>query len=282
MNDELLLHPLFRQAVALFILFAGLAIGSFLNVCIYRIPLGRSIIWPASACPGCGRPIAWYENIPVLSWLALRGRCRGCRVPISVQYPLVEMLTGLLFLLAYLSWGLSIDLPFILAYFCLLIVIAGIDIKAQIVPHVLTIPGILLGLLYGYLAPQRMILEAVAGLLLGGGSLLLVIVLFYIVTKKIGMGGGDVMILAMIGAYLGPVKLPPVLFIASVGGIAFFILMRLVFKRRRIADTITTDDIKGTESDLERVIYFGPFLAIGGIVMLFADRFSWIHLMAWW
>lgn len=282
MNDELLLHPLFRQAVAVFILFSGLSVGSFLNVCIYRIPLGRSIIWPASACPACDRPIRWYENIPVFSWLALRGRCRGCRAPISVQYPLVEMLTGFLFLLAYLSWGLSIDLPFILVYFCLLIVIAGIDIKAQIVPYVLTVPGMLLGLLYGYLAPERMLLEAVAGLLLGGGSLLLVIVLFYIVTKKIGMGGGDVMILAMIGAYLGPAKLPPVLFIASAGGILFYLLMRLVFKRRRIAGTITTEDIKGTESDLDRVIYFGPFLALGGVAMLFADRFSWIHLIAWW
>jgi leader peptidase (prepilin peptidase)/N-methyltransferase len=215
-----------------------------------------------------------------MSWLVLRGRCSGCKAPISIQYPLVELLTGFIFMMAYIEWNLSLDLLFILIYLALLIIIAGIDIKAQIVPHVLTIPGMLLGLLYAYLSPDRDLLYAVAGLGIGAGSLLLVIVFFYLVTKKIGMGGGDVMILGMIGSYLGPTKLPPVLFIASVGGILFFVVMRLFFKRRRIAGSITTDDIHGTEGDLDRVIYFGPFLALGGAIMLFVGDDTVMRLLS--
>ncbi len=262
-------HPAFRQAFAVVFLLFGLMVGSFLNVCIYRIPRHLSIVRPRSACPACGHAIAWYENIPVISWLFLRGRCASCRAPISVQYPLVELLTGLLFLLAYLRWNLSLDLFFVLIYLALLIVIAGIDITHQIVPHTLTIPGMSLGLLYGVLAPERTFLEALSGLLLGGGALLLVIVFFYLVTKKIGMGGGDVTTLAMIGSYLGPAALAPVLFIASTSGILFFLFMRLVLRRNRIAHEISSDDIHGTEADLGRVIYFGPFLSLGGAVMIF-------------
>jgi leader peptidase (prepilin peptidase)/N-methyltransferase len=227
----------------------------------------------------CGHQIRWYENIPVLSWLALRGRCSGCKAPISIQYPLVELLTGFLFLMAYIEWNLSIDLLFILIYLALLIVIAGIDIKAQIVPHVLTIPGMALGLFYAYLSPRGDLLYALAGLGIGAGTLLLVIVAFYLVTRKIGMGGGDVMILGMIGSYLGPAKLAPVLFIASVGGILFFFVMRLFTKEPRIAGSVTVEDIKGSEKDLERVIYFGPFLALGGAVMLFVSDDTIIRLL---
>ncbi len=272
MPDLYLYHPVFRQTFAVFFFLLGMTVGSFLNVCIYRIPLGRSIVYPPSGCPLCGHAIRWYENIPVLSWLLLRGRCSGCKAPISIQYPMVELLTGFLFLMAYIEWNISLDLLFILIYLALLIIIAGIDIKAQIVPHVLTIPGMACGLLYAYLAPERDLLYAVSGLLIGGGTLLMVIVGFYLVTKKIGMGGGDVMILGMIGAYLGPAKLAPVLFIASVGGILFYLIMRVVFRRGRIANSITTDDIKGSEADLDRVIYFGPFLALGGIILLFVDE----------
>lgn len=269
MPELYLYHPAFRQTFAVFFFLLGMTVGSFLNVCIYRIPAGRSIVYPPSGCPLCGHAIRWYENIPVLSWLVLRGRCSGCKAPISIQYPLVELLTGFLFLMAYIEWNFSLDLLFVLIYLALLVVIAGIDIKAQIVPHVLTIPGMVLGLLYAYLSPQRDLLYATAGLLLGGGILLIVIVVFYLVTKKIGMGGGDVMILGMIGSYVGPAKLAPVLFIASVGGILFYLIMRVVFRRGRIANSITTDDIKGDEADLDRVIYFGPFLALGGAIMLF-------------
>ncbi len=279
MPDLYLYHPAFRQTFAVFSLLLGMTVGSFLNVCIYRIPLGRSIVYPPSGCPACGHAIRWYENIPVLSWFVLRGRCSGCKAPISIQYPMVELLTGFLFLMAYIEWNISLDLLFVLIYLALLIVIAGIDIKAQIVPHVLTIPGMLLGLLYAYLAPGHSLLYAVSGLFIGGGILLMVIVLFYLVTKKIGMGGGDVMILAMIGSYLGPAKLAPVLFIASVGGILFFLVMRLFSGKRRIAGSITADDIKGSEKDLDRVIYFGPFLALGGVVLLFVGDDTLIRLL---
>jgi len=271
MSELYLYHPVFRQTFAVFAFLLGMMVGSFLNVCIYRIPAGKSIVYPPSGCPLCGHQIRWYENIPVLSWLAPRGRCSGCKAPISIQYPLVELLTGFLFLMSYIEWNLSIDLLFILIYLALLIVIAGIDIKSQIVPHVLTIPGMVCGLIYAYLAPERSLLYAVSGLFIGGGMLLMVIVAFYLVTKKIGMGGGDVMILAMIGSYIGPTKLAPVLFIASVGGILFFFAMRLFSGKRRIAGSITADDIKGSEHDLDRVIYFGPFLAIGGAIMLFVS-----------
>jgi len=277
MSDLWLHHPAFRQAFALFFLLAGLAIGSFLNVCIYRIPRNRSLIFPGSACPACGHPIRWYENIPVFSWLFLRGRCSACRSPISVKYPLVELLTGMLFLVAYLRWNLSLDLLFVLIYLALLIVISGIDITHQIVPYSLTVPGIICGLLYGLLSPERTFLEAVAGLFLGGGGLLLVIVVFYIATKKIGMGGGDIMIFGMIGAYGGPRALVPVLFIASAGGILFFLFMRKVLGRKRIAAEITAEEIGGNESDLERTIYFGPFLALGAVMVLFAKDIEFLR-----
>lgn len=279
MPEPYLYHPLFRQTFAVFAFLFGMMVGSFLNVCIYRIPAGKSIVYPPSGCPACGHRIRWYENIPVFSWLALRGRCSGCGAPISLQYPLVELLTGFLFMMAYIQWNFSVDLPFVFIYLALLIVIAGIDIKAQIVPHVLTIPGMLLGLLYAYLAPERSLLYAVAGLFIGSGFLLIVIIVFYLVTKKIGMGGGDVMILGMIGSYVGPAKLAPVLFIASVGGILFFIAMRLFSRKRRIADSITADDIKGSEQDLDRVIYFGPFLALGGVILLFVGDDTIIRLL---
>ncbi len=184
----------------------------------------------------------------------------------------------MLFLLAYLRWNLSIDLLFVLIYVALLIVISGIDITHQIVPYRLTIPGMACGLLYAILSPERTLGEAVFGLLLGAGVLLGFIIAFYIVTKKIGMGGGDVMIMGMLGSYLGARSVVPVLFIGSASAVLFFIIMKKVLGYRRIAETLTVEDIKGTESDLERAIYFGPFLAFGGVVALFAKDIEFLRL----
>jgi len=281
MREVFSYHTVFSQGFAILTFLFGSIVGSFLNVCIYRIPRKKSLVWPPSACPSCGHMIKWYENIPVLSWVFLRGRCSTCRSPISVQYPLVELTTGFLFFLSYLKWGLSYDLPFVLCYLALLIVISGIDITHQIVPHTLTIPGVLCGLAYNWISPERSILLSFAGFCLGAGILLIAIIVFFLVTKKIGMGGGDVMLFGMIGSYLGPSSLAPVLFIASLGGISFFLIMRLS-GRRRIAETITKDDIRGDEEDLERVIYFGPFLALGGAIMLFADNNLFIQWVLGW
>ncbi len=270
--SEIIYNEQFLKISAVFFIAIGLCWGSFLNVCIYRIPIGKSIVYPPSACPSCGRMIKWYENIPVLSWLLLRGKCAGCKGKISIVYPAVEMLTGLLFLFSFMTAGYSIDLPFYLYFVSAMIVISGVDITHQIIPPSISIPGIGFGLLYGWLSPNTLFLDSLFGMLLGGGVLLLVIGVFYLVTKKIGMGGGDVALLAMIGAFLGPMKLPAVLFAASISGILFFFAMKLFFKKKIIAENISKEDLNSqNDSDLGHVIYFGPFLAFSGVCFLFID-----------
>ncbi len=269
--EELLNNEGFLRLCAVFSLIFGMVWGSFLNVCIYRIPIGKSVVFPPSACPKCSRGIKWYENIPVISYIFLRGRCAGCGIRISPVYPVVELVTGLLFLYAFVYFGLTVELPFILFFISSMIVVSGVDISCQIVPDRIVLPGMVLGLVYGALSEKISFYESLAGLLIGGGLLLTVIVVFYLVTRKIGMGGGDVKLLAMIGAFTGALKLPGVLFVASISAILFYIIAKVVFKTKRIAKDITAEEIGGTEEDLAHAIYFGPFLALAGTLFLFID-----------
>jgi len=181
----------------------GLIVGSFLNVCIHRIPRSESILFPPSHCPGCSRRIAWRDNIPVLSFLLLGGRCRFCREKISPRYPLVELLTAFFSIGIFLISSGPVEY---LAYFIFtsaLIVISFIDLQHRIVPNVISIPGIFLGFLAAFFLPRITWVDSLLGILLGGGIIYLVIAVYWLFTRKEGMGGGDLKLLAMIGAFLG-------------------------------------------------------------------------------
>ncbi len=240
----------------------GLLVGSFLNVCICRIPEGLSIVSPPSHCPGCDGPIKWYDNVPLLSYLILRGRCRRCGERISPQYPLVEALCGVLFLMVYRRFGLTRWLPVYLPFVSALLVITFIDLKHRIIPNVITLPGAVLGLgsmtLFGFLGgpagPMGVTpLGSLAGLLLGGGSLLLVAAVYEKLTGRIGMGGGDIKLLALVGSLLGP----PGVLVTVFGGSLFGLVVGAPL---------------GIASGEGRrhAVPFGPFLAFAALLYVFA------------
>lgn len=246
----------------------GLLFGSFLNVCIYRIPLKKSIVFPPSSCTKCGHKIKWYENIPVFSWLFLRGKCSGCGEKISLIYPTIELLNAFLYLWAFLKFGLSLQLVLALYFISALVVTAAIDFRTQFVYSKVIIPPIFMGILWSFFEPSMTWQESLLGIGIGAGILLLAIFLFWIVTRKIGMGLGDVYILAAIGAFTGPKMIPFILLIASLGGIIFFLIAKLVFKKKRLAENVSAADLNSKdEKDVENAIYFGPFLAFGGLLI---------------
>jgi leader peptidase (prepilin peptidase) / N-methyltransferase len=196
----------------------GAIVGSFLNVCIYRLPLGRSVVWPGSACAACGRSLSWLENIPIVSYLALRGRCRSCRSAISGRYPIVEALTALMFAAGWWYHGPGLLLVSRLIFGCALIVLFAIDLEHYILPNVITLPGIVVGFLLSALTGEPGWLSSLIGIVAGGGFLWLTIEVWYLVRKVEGMGFGDVKMMAMIGAFLGWQLTLVTLVIASLAG----------------------------------------------------------------
>lgn len=230
----------------------GALMGSFLNVCIFRLPKEESIIWPGSHCPQCKKPIEFYDNIPLVSYLLLRGRCRYCHGLISLQYPLIEGITAFSSLILFMKFGPSLSYLIYFAFVAALIVITVIDLYHQIIPDVISLPGIGAGLLASLIIPQITFLNSLLGVLLGGGSLFLVATLYQWLFKREGMGGGDVKLLAMIGAFLGwkAVLLTTLLgsLIGSITGI-----MIMVSKGK----------------DFKYAIPFGPFLSLGAVIALF-------------
>ncbi len=239
----------------IFVFLLGTCIGSFLNVCIFRIPMGKSVAFPPSSCMNCGHKISWWENIPILSYIILRARCRKCSSPISIQYPFVEFLTGGLASLLFQKFGLT---PQFFIYFFFvgsLIVIAFIDLEHQIIPDIISLPGIAAGLVASLFIPEVSIVDSAAGIFLGGGTLLAVAWGYYLLTKREGMGGGDVKLLAMIGAFLGWKSIPVVIFLsAAAGSIIGLAIVALNRGNRRSA------------------IPYGPFLAAGAVAYLFAGE----------
>jgi leader peptidase (prepilin peptidase)/N-methyltransferase len=180
----------------------GLAIGSFLNVVIYRLPLGQSLLTPPSTCPSCRTRLRAIDNVPVLSWLALGGKCHHCKAPISPQYPLVEFVTGVLFLL--ITWVTPMG-PLLAARLILVVILItlfGIDLHHQILPNTITLPGIAIGFLFSLAGPPGWI-DSLLGILLGAGILYGIAAAYYAVRREEGLGMGDVKMLAMIGAFLG-------------------------------------------------------------------------------
>ncbi len=231
---------------------AGLCIGSFLNVVIARLPAGRSIARPASACPHCGTAIAWYDNLPVLSYLLLGARCRACRTAISWRYPTVEITAALLFALAYLRFGPSFRLAAALVLVSMLIAITGIDLDHQIIPDALSLPGVALGLIASFGSGGIGWKESALGVLVGGGVFVVIIAASSLVLGQPGMGVGDVKLGAMLGAFLGwELALLSILLSVLVGG--------------TLAAGLMATGRKGRKDPVP----FGPFLALGGVVSLF-------------
>ncbi|CAH2030695.1 prepilin peptidase [Trichlorobacter ammonificans] len=249
-------------AVAAFVL--GAVTGSFLNVCIYRMPLEQSVVSPGSRCMACGTPVRWFDNIPILSWVLLRGRCRSCAAPFSIRYPLVELLTGLLCLLLFRKFGLTLSFAVLFLLCASLLVVTFIDFDHQIIPDEITLPGIAIGLLCSFILPEPSWRSSLLGILVGWGSLALVFYGYLWLTGREGMGGGDAKLLAMIGAFLGLKAIPFVIFVSSlVGSLVGLSLMALQGRDRHLA------------------IPFGPYLVAGAILYLFfgPQLISWyLHL----
>ena len=180
----------------------GLTVGSFLNVCIHRIPREQSLMFPPSRCPGCEHRLSWFENIPVLSYAVLGGRCRKCRTRISIRYPLVELATMALFIVHGEVFGWSALLVPRLLFACAMVVLFAIDLEHHLLPNVITLPGIAIGLISSAVLPPGLV-DALIGAAIGGGVLWLIGEAYYRYSGHEGMGGGDVKMLAMIGAFLG-------------------------------------------------------------------------------
>jgi leader peptidase (prepilin peptidase)/N-methyltransferase len=223
----------------------GALIGSFLNVCIHRLPRGASIVWPASACPTCGRGLSWFENVPILSYAFLRGRCRTCRAPISARYPIVEALTAVMFGLAWWYYGPGPLLASRLIFGCALIVLFAIDLEHQLLPNIITIPGIAIGFLLSVINPPGW-KSSLIGIVLGGGVLFLIAEGYYRIRHEEGLGMGDVKMLAMIGAFLGWQLTLLSLMIASVAGTIIGLAL-----------------IASGRGTMKYALPFGTFLSIG-------------------
>jgi len=226
----------------------GLLIGSFLNVCIYRLPRGESVVWPASHCGACGRNLAWYENVPLLSWLTLRGRCRTCGESISVMYPAVEAVTGAVFLLAPVAFGWTPLLIVRLFFACAMIVLFAIDLRHRILPNIITLPGVIVGLICSVFVPPGL-QSALLGAAIGGGALFAIAETYYRIRGIDGLGMGDVKMLGMIGAFLGwPQMLVTLVVASSLGSI------------------VGAGVIVSRRGGMQAALPFGTFLAIGALV----------------
>lgn len=239
----------------------GAIVGSFLNVVIHRYPIEESIVFPPSRCPECGAPIRWFDNVPLLAWLWLRGRCRDCRQPISLRYPLVELANALFYLAIFLHTGPTPGFFLVAAFVSMIILLIYIDAEIQILPDVIDLPGVAVGLAIGALALGNAyaaltlsvtIVDALLGALLGAATILAIIGAYWLVRRVEGMGQGDVKMLAMIGAALGWRALPGVLLIAALTGsiIAIPIALR-------------------SERGMQVALPFGVFLGFGTLAVLF-------------
>lgn len=235
------------------IIFAfGTCVGSFLNVCICRIPAGKSIILPPSSCPECSAQIRFYDNIPIISYLILFGKCRYCKTAISIQYPFVEILTGFFAVLVLYYFGFSTTALIYFIFIASLIVITFIDLKEQIIPDNITLSGIVIGFASSFILKDMTPLNSLFGIVSGGGTLFLIAYGYERFRGIEGMGGGDIKLLAMCGAFLGWKAVIMTIFIGSFVGAAAGILVMLLQKK-----------------DTKHPIPFGPFLSIGSITYLF-------------
>lgn len=236
----------------------GLMLGSFANVVIYRLPRGESVAYPASHCPVCGHAIAWYDNIPVISYLLLlHGRCRHCRAAISGRYPVAEAVMGLTW--GYLAWhfGWHPQLAMALVLATALWVLTWIDLETGLLPDAITLPGIVVGLAFGFWFGHG--LDSIIGAVAGYGVFWLVAKAFLWITGREGMGYGDFKLLAMLGAFLGWQALPLIIFLASVSGAVIGSAYLLLSRKQ-----------------MQNPIPFGPYLALAGMIWLLWGP-AWVH-----
>lgn len=246
-----------RPLVLAWVIFAGACIGSFLNVVIYRLPRGFLVSLPSrSACRSCRRKLEWYENVPVLSWALLRARCRTCRSPIPARYPLVEMMTAALFLAVFLRKGATFELAYYCAFCAALVAVTFIDLDFRIIPDRISLPMTALGIAASALVPSLGFARSAAGAAAGGLGLWFLAWAYERAAGREGMGFGDVKLLAMIGAFLGPGGALATLVISSmVGSVVGLVIMVVQRKNLKLA------------------LPYGPFLAIGALAYLFWGDF---------
>lgn len=274
----------------------GLIIGSFLSVCIYRIPLGRkkglesldepeeepqfapgeeqiSILKPArSFCPECKAQLKWYHNIPLFSWFLVGGKCAFCKHPISVRYPIIEAMTAASAVACYLTYGSALSIPtalLVFAFLCALIVISFIDIDYFIIPNVISIPGTVIGMVIGCINQfthifqppvAQTLLDSILGILAGGGVLYGIAALYYLVRRQTGLGLGDVKLLMMTGALFGWESAFYTMFVGSLIGAVLGVTGMLIFRHKA-----------------NRPMPFGPYLAVAATLYLF----SGVNLLFW-
>lgn len=200
----------------------GACVGSFLNVCVYRWPEDKSVVSPPSSCPNCGTRIKWYDNVPVLGWMWLRGKCRACGTPISIQYPLVELLTAALWVMAAWRFGATWQTLSVALFFTILLGIALSDARTYIIPDQFTLGGLVIGLALSFAPGGITWKDAFLGAVLGYGLLWLVAVLGEWAFKKPAMGGGDIKMMAMVGAFLGPMGVLLTIFLGALFGTLIF------------------------------------------------------------
>lgn len=256
---HMLLTPAQWQAALSMVFVFGLLWGSFLNVVIHRLPRGESVVAPRSRCPGCRKTIAWYHNVPLLSWALLRGKCASCGVRISARYPAVELLTACLFTAAAAARPDQIPAwPFHFFFLAALVACTFIDIDHWILPDKITLPGIAVGLASSFVVPGHSPLASVLGALIGGGILYGVAWAYLAYAKKEGLGGGDIKFLAMVGAFLGPQGAVVTLVLSSfLGSVLGIFLIALRGKKGGTA------------------VQFGPFLALGAVTAFFFGELLW-------
>jgi leader peptidase (prepilin peptidase)/N-methyltransferase len=277
---------------ALFV--AGFAFGSFLNVCISRIPRDQSIIQPPSHCGACSSPIRWYDNVPLVSWIVLRGRCRHCTARISARYPAVELLTALLFTYCYLSFGWTLLTLKFCVFGFLLIGLIFMDAETGLLPREFTYPGVALGLVFSGIVPTdysatalllRMLdkpiqsvhwlslLDSALGGLVGAGFFYLAWALYYLARKKHGLGFGDITLMGMSGAFLGVKLILFVIFCSPLLAVVYvcILLVREIVMSRAKRET----RLEGEEPFLSRQIPFGVFLGVCSVAAIFLGQAVW-------
>jgi len=252
------LDPVFSGGFSLVI---GLLVGSFVNVLIYRLPRNKSIVKPRSHCPKCRKTIVWYDNIPLISYLVLRGRCRICKKPIPIRYPIVELMVGLLFLATEVQFGLSPtlmvrDWPFV----SILVAVTFIDMEHRIIPDSLSLGGIALGIATSWMAPDPGLRLAIIGAVAGFLIFLGFAWVYYKLSGRVGLGGGDIKLLAMLGAFLGPEGTLTTILISSVVGSILGITWGLSMKKKSV---------------MTLAIPYGPFLVIGALYHYLLAEYLW-------
>ncbi|MDZ4677827.1 MAG: prepilin peptidase [Oligoflexia bacterium] len=245
-----MISPEFVYGILIFIL--GACLGSFGNVIILRLPAGKSIVRPGSCCPHCKKSIKWFDNVPILAWFFLKGKCRQCGEPISPRYFIVELLSAVIFLALYLKFGLTITFIECALFAWAGLVASVIDLDHRILPDVFTLSGIIIGLIGAFINPDRTFLSALIGVIAGGGFLWLVATVYMAIRNEEGMGGGDIKLLAWIGAVLGWKAVIFSILVSSITGSIFGGVFAALQK-----------------SGLKTSIPFGPFLVFAALMYIF-------------